>query len=309
MQELVIEDIIEYLGYSYTKKSGNHYLFKCPKCEDSHGDNLDFTEDSQGSVLTCFANSDHSKEIYGKIMSKNGYKEPRKTKIETTKPFKPIDLGDKWWNYITECNQKLLNNPRALKYLYKKRGLSENSVTAFMIGIDENKILPRAIDKGCYTFPIFYNGNLVDVEFRFKDLLSGGAKIVSRLSSKDKGHEETVACLSDISLGIDPKYLIILEGFIDAYSFYEFLIYEKMGASDWHVKSVSNGVHMCANQINTINHTKYEEIYLMLDNDKVGKEETEKTIKRACFPIEVMPVPDNCNDFNEYWLKVINNEV
>ena len=284
MLDLTLEDIREYTGQQ-GRKIGQEYVFMCPACCDEKGkDNLHFNE--KKGILWCFANEQHNKDILSEIMKK---KNERKKMEKTNEIPSYITNREKYLFYQVLCNNALLgkldkdwieelknqdmfekgeyefyldlietDKPRlAREYLEKETGINVDTIELTGLGLDffGNK----------WVFPIFdMSANLVGFEYRYKDLKQ----------KKIWRQQGTPKCMA-IVYGCG-KNLYICEGYKDCYLMIQILKHHNMLDNSTIVTS-SNGVSHTLDVMSNIQFSKYDNIYLCLDNDKIK----EKVIKNS----------------------------
>lgn len=281
--ELTLNDIQEYLGQT-GKKIGQEICFMCPICQDHRGkDNLHYNPNK--NVLWCFANQEHNKQILSEIMKKKH----EVKRMENKEIPAYIKNQEKYLYYMELCNSALLgtltkdwinavneqdmfedneykfyldliktDKPRlAREYLEKETGINADTIELTGLGLDffGNK----------WVFPIFdMSSNLVGFEFRYKDLKQ----------KKIWRQQGTPKCMA-IVYGCG-KNLYTCEGYKDCYLMIQILKHHNMLDNSTIVTS-SNGVSHTLDVMSNIQFSKYDNIYLCLDNDKIK----EKVIKNG----------------------------
>lgn len=281
--KITLEDVIEYLGQPRTK-IGGEYIWQCPHCLDKSADNMHFN-DKKG-ILWCFADPTHNKLVLSEIMKKKN-ESKKMEKINEIPAY--IKNQEKYLMYQILCNNALLgrldkswldeldkqdmfekgeyqyyldlietDKPRlAREYLEKETGINADTIELTGLGLDffSNK----------WVFPIFdMSSNLVGFEFRYKDLKQ----------KKIWRQQGTPKCMA-IVYG-NGKNLYVQEGYKDCYLMIQILKHHNMLDNSTIVTS-SNGVAGTLDVMNNIQFSKYDNIYLCLDNDK----EKEKIIKNG----------------------------
>jgi len=277
-------DVVAHLG-NPVKTIGSESLFQCPICNDKGRDNLKYNHKKQ--ILTCFANQEHSHEIFKNII--NNVKEIS-FKPEIKKPIQEIHKASIDMDYIFKCEYELLNDVKAQNFMLKNRGITYETCSFMGIGIDR--------DKKCWVFPAFNpKFQLIGAEYRPGDLSKNGLHKAAR----------TYAELCPVNRVENAKNLIITEGFIDAYTLYQNL-FKSGESSNWQVMTPSNGVNTLPNLIDKINPAKYDRIVFYLDNDDAGHNAIEQIKLKVKFNFEVkFNTCECCKDFNDYYLKHIRN--
>ena len=281
--KITLEDVIEYLGQPRTK-IGGEYIWQCPHCLDKSADNMHFN-DKKG-ILWCFADPSHNRLILSEIMKK---KNESKRMEKTNEIPSYIINREKYLFYQILCNDALLgkldkdwieelknqdmfedgeykfyldlietDKPRlAREYLEAQTGINKDTIEISGLGLD--------FFKNKWVFPIFdMSANLVGFEYRYKDLKQ----------KKIWRQQGTPKCMA-IVYGCG-KNLYICEGYKDSYLMIQILKHHNM-LDDATIVTSSNGVAGTLNVISNIQFSKYDNIYLCLDNDKIK----EKIIKNG----------------------------
>ena len=287
----VLEKLRRQLGQE-GRETGNHIYFQCPICQDSHKDNLIYTK-SNGLVY-CFADSDHAAEVLKTLGHERKYVPmDRKPKYELKTKNIP-GINHDFYRRQELYHENLLKTPKALKYIHTKRGITPKTVRYFGIGID--------LENRAWVFPIYYGVTLIGFEFRDPSLSSGGGKKVWKEYIKDC----KPSCLATLTIpDRSTKRLLVIEGFIDGYIYWQHL--ESKGMSSlYHIVTPSNGVQCIAENLHDIDIEKYISIHFFLDGDDAGKRELEKIRTGALFSYYEVSLPcECCKDFGEYYLKHI----
>lgn len=298
MGDITLEQVKAICG-EYTNKSGYNYFFQCPICMDSHKDNLVYNSDRQ--IIKCFANEMHTNEILALINKKFNNKEFSinhrplpKDNFSIKKPEEPFiwDIRkEQYLEYMVLAQNILSNREDLKKYILDKRGLKYNILDLCGIGFDDTE--------NFFTIPIFslrYDC-ITDFELRAygdkKQIrrIGGGCNTIAKIYGKNKS-----------------KTLYIVEGFIDGITLTQWLL-EKY-QTDFTVYSCSNGVSSLINVLDEIFFNNFNEIKLILDNDKAGDKATEEIIKKYPFMKDCRKflINSNCKDINEYFLKYVVNK-
>lgn len=282
MLDLTLEDIREYTGQQ-GRKIGQEYVFMCSICQDRKGkDNLHYNPTK--NILWCFANEQHSKDILSEIMKKKHESKRMENKeipaylknqiqyiyyMELCNSALRGTLTKEWIDEVNSKNMfesgeydfyiELIKSDKsrlAREYLEKETGINADTIELTGLGLDffGNK----------WVFPICTQENIVGFEFRYKDLKQ--KKIWRR--------QGTPKCMA-IVYGCG-KNLYICEGYKDCYLMIQILKHHNMLDNSTIVTS-SNGVSHTLDVMNNIQFSKYDNIYLCLDNDKIK----EKIIKNG----------------------------
>jgi len=270
-----LNELISVLGQP-EKRQGTYYYWQCPSCNDNSRDNLVFNEQVAIFMSHCCLGKG-SKEVYAKIM------QARKT---TNQPVvikrTQEEIVINHWANISRLNE----NTKAQNYFFKKRGISPQAQDDLQIGL--------TVDKR-WSFPISNKDEMAGFEFRDSLLLSGKEKNITKELIQ---HNFLASIIHE-----EAKKLIVLEGFIDAYSFYEYLLKRGM-QYDYHIMCVVNGCQDLPKLINTIKSYNYDEIIILFDNDERGRDAVAKASEVASFRFKRLLVPcDCCKDMNEFLLK------
>jgi len=285
LEKLTFADIVTYLGEP-VKTTGGHSYWQCPICLDNSKNNLIYTQSKE--LLTCFANNQHSHEIYKNI--RNNVKEVS-FKPEVVKPIKEKPKVSIDMEYIYKCEYELMNDVKSQDFIFKKRGLTYDTCSFMGIGIDRNK--------KCWVFPIFnMDFELIGAEYRPGDLSKKGLHKASG----------TYAELCPVNRIEDADSLVITEGFIDAYTLWQH--FEESGeSSKWQIMTPSNGVGTIKNLLSSIPTSKYKKVVFWIDNDEAGEQARQDIKKLANFDFYFKMVDCSCcKDINEWYLKHIKGE-
>lgn len=282
--EVTLDDITDHIGQPRTK-IGGELIWQCPICMDKSADNLHYNPNK--NILWCFRDEQHSKIILSEIMKKKH----EGKKMDNTEIPKYIKNQENYVYYQLFCNDMLLgifnkdlldemfkmgmcdlneyeehlaisktDKPlKALDYLYKSRGIKKEAVEECGIGID-------FVSKR-WVIPIFnLSGEVVGFEYR-------GLDFKNKQIKKEVG---TPTCLARICGALNNKKVIIVEGLLDG-------VVLSQIAKDGLIVSCSNGVQGTLKCLSQLQFGKYDEIKLILDNDKAGDTETEKIISQYPF--------------------------
>lgn len=297
MTNLTLDLIIEYLGQPIRKK-GSEYEWQCPICKDSGKDNLKFNP-SKG-VLYCFADESHARTILSHMMRSHKDLYPKNKRVGlnhiavTEKHLEnnlTPELQEKFLQYMFECNTTLLNDNKVLEFLKKRRGITKETVSNTVMGIDKIK--------RHWTIPTFRygTGEIIGFEYRPPDL---GKKGLCR----EKG---TPTGLAEIN-GYTPQteILVIVEGYFDGYALLQYLT-ETNQIAQYHIVTPSNGVQGLLKQMKVINFNKYKHFELFIDNDETSRPIAQKIIEQ--YPMfHNVELNCGCKDFNEHYLKCIKQK-
>lgn len=281
MYEITLDDLVQELG-EY-KKIGQHYYFQCKYCLDEHKDNMIYTPSK--NLIKCFADDFHSRQLLSEIMKKKH----ESKRMENKEIPAYIKNQEQYLYYMELCNSALLgtltkdwidelNNqdmfekgeykfyldlietdkPRlAREYLEKETGINADTIEMSGLGLD--------FFKNKWVFPIFdMSANLVGFEYRYKDLKQ----------KKIWRQQGTPKCMA-LVYG-NGKNLYTQEGYKDSYLMIQILKHHNM-LDDATIVTSSNGVAGTLDVMSNIQFSKYDNIYLCLDNDKIK----EKVVKNG----------------------------
>ena len=166
-----------------------------------------------------------------------------------------------------------------------------------MIGID--KIQRR------WVFPAYDEHTLVGFEYRPPDL---DRKCIYK-------ERTTPSTLAQVNIRTEEtQALVILEGFIDAYTFYQHL-YRKGQNKYFHVLTPVNGVNTVVGLLKDFDFSPYRKVILYLDSDKPDENGKRAGIDamnkiKTLFPfVEITEMTCGCKDFNEHYLNCIKDDL
>lgn len=292
MLDITFDELISILGEP-TRSTGHQHYFRCPACSsaggDTSGDNLLFN-DKKG-VLKCFACDDGAKEVLRMINSRRQQKTytPIARKIEHQQ-YIP------WWQknlenlsiYMCEACEEMTDE--VADWLWHKHGIDKQTIDECAIGYD---CKPTMLAMGpSVTFPLIslnHDGIIVGFELR----QVGDKKYI-------KHTLDAPSCLCIVDDNKDANYLIICEGFKDAYCFRQFLKTKNL-LEQFTILTPAHGVNDIFNNLNAINFTRYEYCYLLLDNDKAGDDETSKILEQYPFFIDKREILGMNEDVADWW--------
>lgn len=258
MLNITAEQLIAVCG-SPTRVSGSQYYFRCPICSigggDRHGDNLLFNE-SKG-LLKCYACGGERKVLQ---MINDRFILPEQPVRMRSK------LKVKWYEINKEnistyyCLSTMEPKPYDLICKHFKWTKEQLDKTDY-VGYDDNpsQLFP-SLTAPSLIFPVInYHSEIVGIEAR-------------AIGEKKIRHTKDLPnCLSFVTRGFNK--LVICEGFKDAFTFH--LLYPHIGRD---IATPSNGVGTLMQALESIDINSYEEIILVLDNDKAGDDMTRKVL-------------------------------
>lgn len=290
MSNLDVNKVIELLG-EY-KKCGSEYLFQCTYCMDKSKNN--FSYNVKKNFLWCFAsNGEHSKKWLKEVYNKNYSPEftDKICKLNKGNFNYPIITSEKLKQNCRNMiyyNNSLLNSQKYLDILYSKRGLTKRIVKDCYIGICRKRNI--------FVFPsVCFNTNnllnIVNFEYRPMNLSKNGLY-------RQKYGLNGLMQINQYTK--NTKNLIILGGYIDCYSFYQYIC-EQNKEKYYHITTSSNGEPSTLKYLeeNEKYLSFYKKHYLCLDNDVTGMETMKKIITKYPF-FEILKLPKEIKDFNEY---------
>ncbi len=192
---------------------------------------------------------------------------------------------------MLKCNFALLNDPKALEYLHKKRGLTKETVSMCGLGIDKTKKL--------WTIPTF--------AYDIKDCFVTGfeyrpANLSKKGLHREKGTPNSMAMINCYTL--QTESLIIVEGYFDGYALLQHLSGMKQ-SQYYHIVTPSNGINAILKYMETISFSTYKKVYLYIDNDEVSRAKALEIKEKYPF-IETIKMTCSCKDFNEHLLKCLS---
>lgn len=289
MLDIQLGDIINAIGQP-TKKTGHQYYFRCPVCqsrgEDTTGDNLLFNDNKK--ILKCFACDEGSKEVLRLI------NECRSRNCTSITQHQVTRTAKKWYEvnkenllqYLFESIDELSST--AIKYL-QGRCISTKIAELCGIGYDSK---PNMVSIGSsITFPMFslnHNEQLVGFELR---------ELGTKKNIKHTLDSPSCICITWGSL-IRVKHLVITEGFVDAYSLLELL--KNRRPEDYLIATGSHGCKSILPSLSGIDFSRYENCYLILDNDDAGEQATRSILNEYSFFKDKRSLLRGCKDINEY---------
>ena len=295
---LEYHEVVAYMGEPH-KKDNKHAYFQCPDCKDSGHDNLVYTFSNKLLKSWC---CDSCNRIFTEILKRRKTlfteEKPINHIVKSEKPEKTKDEVSKLRTYQQECNKALLENKKALNFLFKKRGITEYTVLFTGIGMD--------ISKRYWVIPVYdVNTSIIGFEYRKSDFSEFVINDKSMKCIKEPG---TYSCLAKINDKLpETEILIILEGFFDGYVFWQYLK-EKGQNQFYHILTPSCGVAGVVNHLKEFDFSSYKKIILYLDSDKKGIKAMNEA--KALFPfIEIITMPCGCKDFNEHYINCIRRSV
>lgn len=284
------DDIEKHCGAG--RVSGPHVYFQCPYCLDKGKDNMIFTPSKH--LLKCFADDTHSKELLKTIYTEKHA--AARAAAPTNSEVKQWELNKKEYvEAMATCNLELLEDPKALEYLYEKRLITKETVDHVCMGFDydENKwVLP--------VFPLVPSEAGVCYGFEYRPADFGvfdfnGAKCI-----KEK---DTPSCLAIVWRSGPAKNLYIVEGFLDGYVLAQWMDYP----NDTVIVTPTMGVGTLLEVITELVFDDYENIYLCLDNDKAGHKMTQKLRSIYPFMVDRSPTGD-IKDITDMYREFLKDE-
>lgn len=301
MLDVTLDELINILGKP-TRQTGHQYYFQCPACAqsggDTHCDNLLFNE--RKGVLKCFACDDGAKEAL-KLINKNRHVRGIHYKVQ--EPQKQIKK--QWWvenqynlyQYMCEANLEMPNYIK--KWLWERYGIDEQTIDECCIGFD-NKPNMVAMEASV-VFPMF--------SLKRESLLVG---FELREASPNKVIRHTLDAPSGLCVvwgKSSAEYLIICEGFKDAYCMKQllFTLVEERIANNFLICTPAHGCRDIIKNITDAPLAQFAGCYLMLDNDEAGDKVTKEVLKEYPFFKDKRYMLHGYKDVCDYWRSVCYN--
>lgn len=299
------DKIVNHLGQP-EKTANGHSYWQCPYCVDSGKDNIVYTH--KNGLFTCFANSDHSRQILSDMAKNMPTATPAKNipkDIKEPVPDKKPSITD---DYLLDCVIELQNDKQAQDFIRKHRGLEGGTLELF--GIDKKNKR--------WVFPAFdiNTGEFFGAEYRTNYMIMPKHLRPANHKGLTKAPGTTSKICSVFAAGItyengqriDPlagkKKLIVCEGFIDSYTLFQLLV-EAGEAYTYDIATPSNGVGTIKGLLHTIPQ-KYTEIIFWLDSDEAGDQARKDIKKLAKFDFFLKKNDCTCcKDINEWYMKHI----
>lgn len=289
--KLHIGQVLYYLMPYLNKIQGDEFIFQCPYCKDTGRDNLKFNE--RKGILHCFANPEHSKIIFKKIMSN-----PKLRRLSQVSNYEYQDdippLAPEVQLYYALAfdsrNDYLLGNDELLNLIYQKRGITKKTVEFMNIGFswqDDKWVFPS------YGYRTDSGMDILGYELRPRDFSKKGI-------CRSKGTPNNLSAVNPYTK--NTEILCIVEGYLDAYTLWQHLN-EKEQSSKYHIVTPANGINSLPKYIDRIEFDKYKKHYLFVDNDEVSRPIADKIL--AKYPFENIRLSCGCKDFNEHYLRCI----
>lgn len=304
--------LLEELGENY-KKVYNEYIWQCPLCAeegaDRHHDNLKYNK--LKGLLTCFRDPTHSDRLrkdlfaglYKSGSAKREYYRDNVSQMEATISYeKRIDLIQKFSYYRENFIKDYTENKGIITQLESVRGITFD--TAFDVGLGIKVTRPDYYGSYGYMWAIptiqysTSDDNVANLimgfEYRPADFSKEGLE-------RESGCNTGLAMVNSYSE--QTEILIVLEGYLDCYAFYQHL--RSLGQEEYyHIATPCNGVNSLIKQIDTVDFEKYKQWVLFLDNDEPGRN-VANTIREKYPFFRDYTLNCGCKDFNEHLLKCI----
>lgn len=184
---------------------------------------------------------------------------------------------------VERFNKALLNDPKCLKQLREKRGLTEKAVTTYKLGLSD--------DKARVTIPIYENGKCVNIRQHavFK-------KVQPKMISYRSGFGKIRLFPLEELLKNDKKPIIICEGELKA------LLLLQLG---FRAVSPTGGAQYWNKEWNE--YFRNKDVILLYDTDQAGRKGADKVIKHlygvaASIKNVVLPLIAPDNDVTDYFV-------
>jgi|GEM_PF-3881937 len=280
-ERLDFDDIIDYLGEP-AKVDKNRAYWQCPDCKDISENNVIY--DFNHKILKTFC-CDSGKKIFSAIKRK------KREHIGFNSSFKSTSELPVNEEIVLRCNDYLLKNEERLNQIKNIRGITKGTIADLKIGFVE--------ESNCWILPNYdLEGKLIGYEFRTQDFKPNSR---GRKSWRSQGEAKK---LCKINQPVNPKNIIVLEGFLDGYVFYQYLK-ELNLHNDYQIITPSNGVGFIPDLMTDFDNSRYEKVILFLDNDKQGKKGLNDTVLKVNYQVYQLKFPylkSYCKDFNEWYL-------
>lgn len=289
MLDIKLEELINVLG-TPKRSVGHQHYFRCPSCAsvggDSSGDNLLFN--SKKGVLKCFACSNGAKEVLNLINKKRGpqdYKKIQKNPIiRDSKNWWELNLDNLIKYQIAVISEM---KPYVFDWLKRKHGITKEAIDACGIGFDNKPSMVNLQSSVC--FPMYsLNHNLKLVGFELREM---------GLEKRIRHTPDSPSCICGVYGRINADYLIICEGFKDAYN-----LYSMLKDKDFLICTPAHGCKDILNNLEDLDLSKFKKCYLLLDNDKAGDEATKEILDKYPFFIDKRSLLKGYKDVSEYWM-------
>lgn len=175
--------------------------------------------------------------------------------------------------------EKLFDNEEAQRYLKTERGLAEETIKHFELGYDP--------EKNAIAIPIFKNKELVNIRYRF--LIPDKTKYI-----QEKDCEVWLYNEEGINHGLKKTAILVVEGEFDCMSVWQ------QGIKN--VVSPASGKDSYGMWLELLD--PIAEVYIAYDNDKAGKEASNKFAERiGVEKCKEINYPDGTKDANEFFQK------
>lgn len=290
MLDIKLEELIDILG-NPTRSTGHQYYFRCPSCSsiggDNSGDNLLFNE--RKGVLKCFACDNGAKEVLNLINKKRiekGY-------IYKNTEVKEVKENPKWWElnlenliqYQYETSQEMKSY--VFSWLEERHGITKEVVEECGIGFDNKPSIVNLGPSVCFPmYSLNHDSKLVGFELREMSL-----------EKKIRHTPDSPSCICGIYGRMNADYLIICEGFKDAYN-----LYSMLKGKDFLICTPAHGCKDILKNLEGLNLSKFKKCYLLLDNDKAGDKATVEILEKYPFFVDKRSLLKGCKDISEYWM-------
>ena len=289
MLDVTLEQLTYVLGEP-SRHVGHQYYFRCPACAQHGGDtscdNLLFNE--RKGLLKCFACDDGARYTLDLINKKAKHIKPTQRSSGIVSKLWWQENKNNLWQYWIEAHEEMTEDVR--QWL-NEQGVTNKTIQEWMIGFDGN---PSIVKVGpCVCFPmisLYHDLQLVGFELR----QVGDNKIIRHTYDSPK-------CLCVINSHTIATKLVICEGFKDAYSFMQ-IIDIRGQKEQFTILTPSHGVGSIIDCLGCIDFARYNQYFLLLDNDDAGDKVTEQIIKKYNLFKDSRKILKQYNDVNELWL-------
>jgi DNA primase len=200
-------------------------------------------------------------------------------------------------NYWCKCVESLDANPKLRERFEKIRGISPETQKIMGLGIDLKKkewIIPcisiEHMNELGYPLCVGFERRMNTLVDNFTD--------TNCKCKKSFGTPSTMCAVSEYSHTMSE--VIILEGFLDSFCYYDYLVSRGEQHKVWILTS-SCGLGGLVEQIQRLDFSNFKSVSFMLDNDKAGLDKMQELEK--LFPdYNYIKLGEPYGDFSDFWL-------
>lgn len=271
-----------------TQVTTKNYVFPCPLCQQEGGDTkLDnLAVKITTGLITCFKSNEHTRNLRENYKSLKPVKQNIQSKVIQI-GFQEEKIKENM-KYLKQCQKYLVEDYNNLIW---HRGFKVSILKELGIGVDSTK--------QCWVFPIYHHPTNKLIGFEYRDI-----QLLPRKEGGKVWREEgSFSCLAQITkkpVGVKIPPIIIVEGFIDAYSLYHYMKTYPNIIPYW-ILTPSCGVATIAKHIKEV----YQPcaLSILLDSDKAGEEARLEIQKVSPVCYHNLRLPEEYKDFGDYWIK------